>query len=74
MSATQHQPALVGIEKCRETVFPDPESGPGKRTFAEWIARGYFPVHRIGRRVFLDPHEVRAALDRRFKINATAAR
>jgi hypothetical protein len=37
------------------------------------MANRYFPVHKIGRRVFLDPVEVRSALDRRFKINATPA-
>lgn len=70
MSAILHQHQLVGTDRCREILFPDAASAPGKRTFAEWMARGYFPVHRIGRRVFLDPEEVRAALDRRFRVNA----
>ncbi len=61
---------LLGVEACRAIVFPDAESGPGKRTFAEWMARGYFPKYAIGRRVFLDPAEVRRALERRFKIQA----
>lgn len=69
--SNSEQSTLVGVNKCREIVFPDPESSPGKRTFNEWMARGYFPVYRVGRRVFLDPVEVRAALDRRFKIAAT---
>lgn len=64
------QKQLVGINRCREILFPDTASAPGKRTFAEWMARGYFPVVKVGRRVFLDPEEVRASLDRRFKINA----
>ncbi|MCP5532274.1 MAG: hypothetical protein H7A49_03500 [Akkermansiaceae bacterium] len=67
-----HEHALVGIDKCLEIVFPDPDSAPAKRTFHQWMANRYFPVHKIGRRVFLDPVEVRAALDRRFKINATS--
>ena len=62
--------SLYGIEATRAIVFPDAESGPGKRTFAEWMARGYFPKYSIGRRVFLDPAEVRRALERRFKIQA----
>lgn len=53
-------------------MFPDcRESGPSKRTWAEWQARGYFPIVKIGRRVFADPAEVRRALNRRFTINAT---
>lgn len=71
-TTTEHQ--LVGVSKCREIVFPDcKESGPAPRTFNQWMANRYFPVHKIGRRVFLDPVEVRSALDRRFKINATPA-
>jgi hypothetical protein len=73
MNELPQQSTLVGVNKCRETVFPDPESAPGKRTFNQWMANRYFPVHKIGRRVFLDPVEVRSALDRRFKINAIAA-
>ncbi|RYD24155.1 MAG: hypothetical protein EOP88_01265 [Verrucomicrobiaceae bacterium] len=64
---------LVGINRCREILFPDAASAPAIRTFNEWMARRYFPVHKIGRRVFLDPFEVRAALDRRFRINPTPA-
>jgi hypothetical protein len=66
-------PQLVGIEACRKIVFPDEDSAPGPRTFAKWMAARYFPVHKIGRRVFLDPEEVRRSLDRRFKINAATA-
>lgn len=64
---------LVGVEKCLQIVFPDPESAPALRTFKGWMAARFFPVHKIGRRVFLDPEEVRAALSRRFKINAVEA-
>ncbi len=71
MSNSSESSQLVGVNKCREIVFPDPESAPGKRTFNQWMANRYFPVHKIGRRVFLDPVEVRSALDRRFKISAT---
>lgn len=63
-------PMLVGIEPCREIVFPDPETRPGKRTFLEWKARRYFPSVKIGKRVFLDPVQVRKALDKRFTIHA----
>ncbi len=61
---------LVGAEECIAMLFPCESSRPGLRTFREWQARGHFPVHKIGRRTYFDPEEVRAALDRRFKVNA----
>ncbi len=61
---------LVGTERCIELVFPDPPSRPGKRTFLEWKARGYFRYHKIGRRVFYNPEEVAADLARRFRVEA----
>lgn len=70
MSA-DNTPQLVGKERCLEMVFPDKDSAPSKRSFDLWIQRKYFPVHRIGRRVFIDPEECRAALSLRFKIDAT---
>lgn len=73
MSDPLQKNTLVGVKKCREILFPDLTSAPGIRTFNQWMANRYFPVHKIGRRVFLDPAEVRAALDRRFRINATPA-
>lgn len=63
-------PVLVGAKKCLETLFPDEESRPGLRTFREWQARGYFPYFKIGHRTFFDPAEVRAALEKRFRIQA----
>lgn len=69
-----NEPRLVGVLTCLAEVFPDAETAPGKRTFHEWMSRGYFPVYRIGRRVFLDPCEVRRALERRFKVNAVEVR
>jgi hypothetical protein len=68
---TQSTKQLVGVAKCREILFPDPGSAPGMRTWNEWMKRKYFPRVKIGKRVFLDPDEVRSALERRFKINAT---
>lgn len=58
--STQKQ--LVGAEDCIKIVFPCETSRPGLRTYREWQARGYFPFHKIGRRTFFDPEEVRAAL------------
>ena len=71
--SNSEQSTLVGVIRCREILFPDPKSAPGIRTFNQWMANRYFPVHKIGRRVFLDPVEVRSAFDRRFKINAVVA-
>lgn len=64
---------LLGIEPCLKIVFPDEATAPAVRTFKKWMAARYFPVHKIGHRVFLDPEEVRAALSRRFRINAVDA-
>ncbi|RYD24308.1 MAG: hypothetical protein EOP88_00680 [Verrucomicrobiaceae bacterium] len=70
MSASKQ---LVGAEDCIKIVFPYETSRPGLRTFREWQAKGFFAYHRIGRRTFFDPEEVRTALDRRFKVNAKPA-
>jgi len=61
---------LIGAQSCIEFLFPDESSRPALRTFREWQAKRFFPVHKIGHRTFFDPEEVRAALDRRFRINA----
>lgn len=70
MSQLPTSPRLIGVNPALEVVFPDEASRPGIRTFNEWMKRGYFPKYKIGRRVFLDPNEVRNALERRFKIQA----
>ena len=64
---------LVGAAETIAAVFGEEHSRPALRTFREWQARGYFPVHKIGKRTFFDPSEVRRALDRRFKIEAVPA-
>lgn len=73
MSNSSNQPQLVGTDRCIEEVFPDAPSRPGKRTFLEWKARGYFRYHKIGRRVFYRPSEVAADLARRFRVEAIDA-
>jgi hypothetical protein len=65
------RPQLVGIEKCLETVFPDERSRPALRTFAKWKADGFIPFFKIGRRVFFDPEQVRAAIEKQFRHLAT---
>lgn len=60
-------PELVGAEECIHIVFPR-DSRPSLRTFRDWQARGYIPVHKIGRRTFFDPDQVREALEKRFRI------
>ena len=51
-------------------VFPDPDTRPSIRAFNSWKQKGYFPSVKIGKRVFVDPVQVRIALDSRFTINA----
>ena len=62
--------ALVGLKTGLETVFPDPKTRPSFRTFCEWRARRYFPIMKVGKRVFVDPIQVRTALEKRFTIEA----
>jgi len=61
---------LVGAECCLEILFPDAGSRPGLRTFRKWQAEGFIPYHKIGRRTFFEPEQVRSALERRFRISA----
>jgi hypothetical protein len=70
MSNHLHSPILVGLDAGRISIFGDGPDAPSKRSWAEWRARGYFPVVKVGKRVFVNPDEVRRALERRFKINA----
>ena len=65
-----NEPQLVGMETGLELVFPDPDTRPSIRAFSEWKKRGYFPSLKIGKRVFVDPVQVRLALESRFTINA----
>ena len=74
MSESSHHPALVGLEEGRIAVFGNGPEAPSKRLFAEWKAKGFYPSVKIGKRVFVNPDDVRAALNRRFKINAVEVR
>ena len=65
----QKEPMLVGMDTGRKLVFPDPLTRPSIRSFNEWKNRGYFPSVKIGKRVFVDPVQVRLALEARFTIN-----
>jgi hypothetical protein len=69
ISKSDSTSGLVGAERCRELVFPDPESRPCLRSFQEWKSRGLLPYRKIGRRIWFCPEEVRAALDNQFKIH-----
>ena len=73
MFTSTNRPQLVGAEDCIKTVFPSEKSRPGLRTFRAWQAKGYIPVHKIGHLTFFDPEQVRAALDRRFRVAAGEA-
>lgn len=67
---SKQEPTLVGIQTALEAVFTDEATRPSLRCFNEWKARKYFPSVKIGKRVFLDPVQVRKALDKRFTIHA----
>lgn len=69
MSKQLQQQRYVGLDECREAIFGTSNSAPSKRTWAEWRARKFFPILKVGKRVFCDPEAVRASLERRFKIN-----
>lgn len=62
---------LVGMRTCLETVFPDSTSRPSFRLFNEWKAKGFLPYHKVGKRVFMDPAQVRAALDKQFQVSVS---
>jgi hypothetical protein len=66
----ENKNGLVGLRACRDAVFMDDPSKPSFRTFCEWKARRYFPVVKVGRRVFASPDKVRTALEKRFTIEA----
>jgi len=69
--AEQHtEPTLVGMKTGLKLVFKDPNTRPSIRAFNSWKQKGYFPSVKIGKRVFVDPVQVRKALDARFTINA----
>ena len=74
MSNHEHHPALVGLEEGRVAIFGNGPEASSKRLFAEWKAKGFFPYLKCGKRVFLDVEQVKAALNRRFKINAVEVR
>ena len=67
----ERKPGLVGVKACLEILFPHKASRPSLRTWNEWKRLGYFPSIKIAKRVFLDPQDVREALDERFQVEAT---
>ena len=60
---------LVGMKTCLKLVFPDEATRPSFRLFNDWKTRGYLPFYKIGRRIFMDPEQVRLAIDRQFKVH-----
>ena len=67
---TRLNSGLLDAESCIEQLF-DGESKPSLRTFREWQAKGLIPFLKIGRLTFFDAEEVRAALNKRCRIQAT---
>lgn len=67
-----HSKHLVGAQACIEIIFPDEDSRPSLRTFRQWQANRWLPHHKIGRRIFFDPEDVRIALSKRFRVEPIA--
>lgn len=67
--AVEPQSRLVDVLTCIGEVF-DGERKPSLRTFRDWQAKGLIPFRKIGRLTFFDPLEVRAALDKRCRVQA----
>lgn len=63
---------LVGMRTCLDMVFPDDSTRPSYRLFNTWKSLGYLPFHKIGKRVFMCPQSVRAALDKQFLVQPVA--
>ena len=74
MSNTSTSPQLCGLDEGGIAVFGNGPEAPSKRLFAEWKAKGFYPSVKIGKRVFINPEDVKAALNRRFKVNAVEVR
>ena len=72
MNSLKHRdkPQLVGMEACLKIIFPGPASRPSFRLFNDWKAKGYLPYFKIGRRVFMDPEQVRKAFDEKFMVDS----
>ena len=66
----RNEPTLVGMTTCLEMIFRDKATRPSIRTFHSWKSKGYLPFLKVGKRIFLDPVQVRKALDKRFTIEA----
>jgi hypothetical protein len=60
---------LTTVARCIEEAF-DEDSRPSLRSFRGWQAKGWIPYRKIGKRTYFDPAEVRAAIDRRFTVQA----
>jgi hypothetical protein len=69
MHATKSE--LLRRDACIAEIFPE-GSRPSIRTFESWKAKRMFPFVRLGRLCFFDPVAVRAALTKRFTIEARA--
>ena len=65
----ESQGRLVDAQSCIDEVFQG-ERKPSMRSFRKWQADGLIPFHKIGRLTFFDPLQVRAALDKRCRIEA----
>jgi len=69
-AANEARPALLGALACLAAVFPDESTRPSLRWLRRMQAKRLLPFYKIGGLVFFDPEEVRAAINRDFRINS----
>jgi hypothetical protein len=60
----------VDASTCLAILFPGDKPGISLRHFRSLQAAGCFPILKLGRRTLFLPSEVKAALEKRFKIRA----
>ena len=64
----KQEPTLLNSQAALEAVFPEKNSRPSPRAWAEWRAKGYYPFLKIQKRVWINPVDARRALEARFTI------
>lgn len=70
MTTHNTSPQLVGLEEGRIAIFGNGPEAQSKRIFAEWKTKGIYPYLKCEKRVFINTEDIKAVLNRRFKINA----
>lgn len=66
----RNEDVLVGAKACLEIIFVDESVRPSIRTLHDWRRKGYLPYHKIGKKIYFSPEQVKRAFDRNFEIKA----